>query len=337
MLAPQVRAALSRARSAWRGTDPTAPSFFFKRAELRRIREIGHELGVRDPVFDVNSKTDSRAWADRLGIRRAAVLAEVADADAVPWETLPRQLVVKPVRGAGSRGVHLLRREAGAYRHLQTGAVLTVDDITAALRDLADRGTISRELVVEELVEDPRRPGQGPVDWKLSTFFGRIGVVEAKVTDPGREPVWKVFDEQWRDLGRGHRHHHPLDPSIQPPVHRDEVLDLARRISACVPRPFVRIDLYDSADGPVFGEITPEPGGPPGGFRPDLDRSMGRLWEEAEARLMARSAAAGIIAPADAPLAESALVLTREPGRRWQGQRPAPVPSTTEPPSPTVP
>lgn len=43
--------------------------------------------------------------------------------------------------------------------------------------------------------------------------------------------------------------------------------------------------------------MTPEPGG--NYFvRADVDRRLGRLWEEAEVRLRARSARAGILAPA---------------------------------------
>ncbi len=283
------------------------PSFVAHRDALQRVRVQGHVFGARDPVFDVNSKVDAAAWADRMGVRRAAVYAEVTDVADLPWQTLPSRFVLKPVRGAASRGVLLLQRRDGVLQELRTEHALTEGDITTQLRALAESGQVSRELVVEELVEDPRRPGRGPIDWKFTTFFGRVGLAEAKISSAGGA-VWCGFDEYWRTVGRryaGNRLN--IDESIPPPVHADELMDLAKRISASIPRPFVRVDLYDSAEGPVFGEITPEPGGPPH-FRRDIDHRLGELWEEAEGRLLARAAHDGSISPADAPLLGSALL-----------------------------
>ncbi|MEJ5866174.1 ATP-grasp fold amidoligase family protein [Pseudokineococcus sp. 5B2Z-1] len=288
------------------------PSFLAQREALRRTRALGHELGVRDPVFEVNSKLESRAWADRLGVRQAELLAHVNDVDQVPWSRLPGRFVVKPVHGAGSRGVHLLERAGDGLRDVRRDRPTSVEEVVADLRRSAAEGVVSAEVLVEELVADPQRPGAGPVDWKCSTFFGVVGVVEAKVAGRDGEPRWRLFDADWRDLGRGWRDEQPLAAGLRPPAHAAAVVDLARRVSACVPRPFVRIDLYDGEDGPVFGEITPEPGGPTG-FRADVDEHLGRLWEEAEARLMVRGAAAGLLSPADAPLPESALLLERRP------------------------
>lgn len=317
-----ARALLGRAVGGLDEAPSGAPSFLARREELRRIRVIGHELGVRDPVFAVNGKIDAHAWAVRLGVRPAAVLAHAATPQEIPWASLPPQFVVKPVRGAGSRGVYLLRRHGTGYRDLVRGLDLGPGSVAEQLSALAADGRVSGELVVEELVQDPRRPGLGPVDWKFSTFFGRVGLIEAKATRPGGDPVWKLFDDRWADLGRGYgripgiRSPPPnLDSSIQAPVHAGALMSVAQRISAAVPRPFVRVDLYDSVAGPVFGELTPEPGGPVHGFRADIDRFLGHCWEEAEARLMVRGIRAGILAPADGPLPESMPLLARQPGR----------------------
>ncbi|WP_298992206.1 ATP-grasp fold amidoligase family protein [uncultured Pseudokineococcus sp.] len=282
------------------------PSFRAKREELRRVRALGHDLGRRDPVFDVNGKLDAHAWADRLGVRHATLLAQVPEAGQLPWSTFPEVFVIKPVRGAASDGVHMLRREGRHLRSLKLDQQLTEQDVTENLRALSATGRISSDLLVEEMVVDPRRAHEGPVDWKFSTFFGEVGLVEAKVSVAGGKPRWKLFDENWDDLGDGWVDHHVLADGLQPPVHAAELMETARRISASVPRPFLRVDLYDSVDGPVFGEITPAPGGPRG-FRRDIDHKLGRLWEEADARLLVRAVDSGLISPADAPLPESAL------------------------------
>jgi len=310
----QLTSTLFTVRHRWRAwsAPPVRPSYLAKRSALRRVRVLGHELGQRDPVFDVNGKLDARAWADQLGVRQAGLLAHVQAAADLPWSSLPERFVIKPVRGAGSRGVHLIGRDGDSYRDLRRGESVTAEEVVEDLRALASKGTISSDLLVEELVADPSRPGAGPVDWKFSTFFGEVGVVEAKVSSADGEPQWKLFDADWIDLGDGWVDDHAPATSLAPPLHAAELMDLARRISACVPRPFLRVDLYDSEEGPVFGEVTPEPGGPVG-FRRDVDELLGGLWEEAEARLMVRAADAGVISPVDAPLPESALRLPRRP------------------------
>ena len=44
------------------------------------------------------------------------------------------------------------------------------------------------------------------------------------------------------------------DFTLPRPIHLSEMVEYARRLSA--PFPFVRVDLYDTADGVVFGELT---------------------------------------------------------------------------------
>ena len=80
-----------------------------------------------------------------------------------------------------------------------------------------------------------------------------------------------------------------------------ELLALASLVSAAVPRASLRVDLFEDADGPVLGELTPEPGGPVF-VRSDIDRMLGSLWEDAEARLRVRAGRAGTLNPVGVPL-----------------------------------
>ena len=55
-------------------------------------------------------------------------------------------------------------------------------------------------------------------------------------------------------------------------------------LSAAVPLPFVRVDLYGTTKGIVMGEITLLPGGNQH-YIPVQDARLGKMWEEAEMRL----------------------------------------------------
>jgi hypothetical protein len=291
------------------------PSWAYKNQEMRRVGRLGRGLGAVHPVWSVNDKDAAHAWAQRLGVATARLVARHDDADDVCWAALPDAVVVKPVHGSGSVGVHLLLREGRAWRELRRDEVVTGAQVTERLRERARVGRISSAVVVEEMVQDPRCPGRPPVDWKLHTFFGRIGLVVAKSHRLSRgrpSPRWRIFDEHWADLGAAVSHHR-LDRRITPPVHAEQLLEVARLVSSAVPRPFLRVDLYDGADGVVLGEITPEPGYDHR-FRRDVDRRLGELWEDAEARLLLRLVPTGALDPADRALPESALGLAARTG-----------------------
>lgn len=59
--------------------------------------------------------------------------------------------------------------------------------------------------------------------------------------------------------------------------------EAASKVARHVPTPFVRVDLYEAQDGPVFGEITPIPAGGTSQFVPEWDERLGRLWDRAVA------------------------------------------------------
>lgn len=267
---------------------------------MRRVRAHADALGVLHPVWGVNDKDDAHAWARALGVATPVLLGVHDDAADVPFGDLPDEVVVKPARGSSSRGVHLLRRTGrGQWWEVRTRRLLQDRDVVGRLQDLAGAGRTSASVVVEEMVVDPRSPQGPPVDWKVHTFYGQLGVIVGKVLRPerprGQQVRWRIFDDTWTDLGRA-VDRHPLDRTIQPPVHAAQLVDVARRVSAAVPRSFVRVDLYDGVEGIVFGEVTPEPGGDHV-FRRDVDRAMGHLCEQAEARLLARAVASGLLDP----------------------------------------
>lgn len=292
---PAVLDPLRSIRRRLRTPRSPAPSYRYKTGEMRRGRQLDQQLGLDHPVWQVNDKDAAHAWADGLGIPRPGLLGVFASVGQVPFAQMPEAVVLKPSKGASAQGVLLLERAGAQLRELRSGRLLSPEQVRREYSALVGRGNVSEQVVIEELVQDPRRPGLPPVDWKVYTFDGQVGLVLAKA--PGRSPRgrpttgWRLFDGSWADLGDVYRGHRP-DRSIRPPEHADEVLSLARRISCAVPRPFLRVDLYDGRDGVVFGELTPHPGGAQR-FSRRVDRMLGVEWERAEARLRARVQRAG--------------------------------------------
>ena len=230
----------------------------------------------------------------------------------VGWGALPPAFVLKPVRGTTGAGVSLLRRDGERWRELSSDRLVSADDLVADYDRLARAGRVSAEVLLEGLVVDPRDPGMPSADYKVTVFYGDVGFVEAKRRRRigGRwRTCWRVFDPQWRPL-RNPFNDSWVDESIEPPVHRRELLEMASLVSLSVPRPYLRVDLLEDSLGPVLGEVTPEPGGVYQTPR-SLDRLLGAMWEDAESRLRVRAARAGLLTPDGVTHGEAALDVRR--------------------------
>jgi len=292
-----------------RSRELRAPSYTYKRLESARTLRLMHEYDCTDPVFSINGKDKTHDWARELGVRTPELVGIYADIADLPWDSVPERFVLKPFRGSTSMGVFLLERVDGGWRDLNSGRVVASHDVEQEYRALVTSGAISADVLVERLIVDPRFPGLPPIDYKIYTFYGRVGLIAAKAHGwdgrGGSVAAFKIFDSEWRDLGDAFAGI-PLDPLIPAPVRAAETLELASLIGSAVPRGLLRVDLFEDEDGPVLGEVTPEPGGPVL-VRSDVDQMLGRMWEEAEARLRVRLARAGQLSPGRAPQAEASL------------------------------
>jgi hypothetical protein len=132
---------------------------------------------------------------------------------------------------------------------------------------------IPRQILVEPLIA-PR--GQ-LIDLKCFAFNGRVEFVQVD-TDRFVSHKRNFYDREWRlqDFALAY----PRDQRIFPrPQHLEQILAAAETLAAGFP--FVRIDFYDFASGPKFGEITFTPEGGLGRFEPEsADLLFGSLWPE---------------------------------------------------------
>ena len=127
---------------------------------------------------------------------------------------------------------------------------------------------VTRGLIVEPFV------GGGsalPIDYKLYVFHGRVAFIQVHV---GREHDhrWMLFDRDWNRVSSP-----TADPDPSRPISLDRMMDGAENLGLGFD--FVRIDFYEFADRPRFGEMTFYPGSGLDPFDPpSLDDAMGALW-----------------------------------------------------------
>lgn len=270
------------------------PSFAYKINESMRLMATSRAVGGQLKVMRVVKKTDGFEFARRCGVEVPRRYVDATDIDDFDWSVLPDRVCIKPIRGAASRGVFLLQKTTdGDYIDHMTSERVTQDGVMAALRTLVDDGRVDRRLLAEELLEPHPSVADVvaiPDDLKVFAFYDHPAVVMQRRCFGSKDLSkyrFRFWDADWNDLGPV-KYADRLDPAMTPPVLRDEVIDVVRTLGRGLAVPFARIDVYETARGVVFGEITPHPG-PPAGWRADLDRLLGYEWEIAQARLGAGS------------------------------------------------
>ena len=116
---------------------------------------------------------------------------------------------------------------------------------------------------------------EAPADYKFFVFDGEVTVVQV---DVGRFSGHqrRFYTADWQPLND--RLTYPLAEIQPPPDHLGEMVDLAERLGK--PYDFIRVDLYDTADGVFFGELGACPGGGLEPFTPPsrLDEELGAKW-----------------------------------------------------------
>jgi hypothetical protein len=257
------------------------PSFLQHTLADRRIDAHMSDRNFPDRGNLVARKLKSYAFAQSHGVRVPTIYGLWDKPEDIDWPSLPDEVVIKSNTGASTRGVFPLRRMDGAWSIVTKSSPIASEDIVARLRSRHAERQIGGPFFAEELLGGGR-DNRLPDEVRVAAFYGEIAhVVLRQVPDHGNTRTVKARrvsidgaaldgDEQTDDLAV--------------PGNLDEIVDVARRLSSCIPRPYVRVDLYDIAGEVVFGELTPRPGSPKLGA--DLDRRLGELWEEAEARVL---------------------------------------------------
>jgi hypothetical protein len=116
--------------------------------------------------------------------------------------------------------------------------------------------------------------GAAPADYKFYVFGGRVHVVQVDLDRYGAHRRG-FYDRDWvrQDFGKGKAFAGEADP----PRTLGAMIAAAETLGRGFP--FARVDLYEIAGRPRFGEITFFPGSGMSAFEPDAaDIRLGRLW-----------------------------------------------------------
>ncbi len=236
-------------------------------------------LNDRRPVKTVCAdKYAVRDWvSERIGDHYLIPLVGVyEDARDIDLDSLPDGFVVKATHGSGWNLIVHDKRQLDwqAATHRLNGWLAS--SYFPYLREWQYRD-IPPRLVVEELMLDDR--GRIPSDFKLLCLTGaetQTIIVEVDL-DRHTNHCRNLYDLDWNRLPFD-LNYPASDEHVPRPDRLDEMVEVAKGLSFGFP--FVRVDLYSTANGLRFGELTLTPDGGGGRFEPpEWDRRLGDLIE----------------------------------------------------------
>ncbi|MCD8501696.1 MAG: hypothetical protein LRY71_08500 [Bacillaceae bacterium] len=237
-----------------------------------RARKRQHH--PNQPEWLLDHKVHAYSFIDQFNVTRPWVSDTYYALKNIPQK---EGVVIKPLDGAGSRGVYLV---FGLHNIQDVKQAKKIEDWDTLVRrmeeDLRTKKVVQDQWIVEELICDENSlPAR---DIKFYCFYGRVGLILEVVRYPEVKYCW------WTPEGKRVQTGKYDDNLFKGWGVSEEERNLAASISAEIPTPFIRIDFLKTSKRLVFGEFTPKPGNYDE-FDDQTDQQLGDLFLEAESRL----------------------------------------------------
>jgi hypothetical protein len=213
-----------------------------------------------NPYLAVASKVDGQAFMRSLGHAVPEVYGVYPSIDAIPrLEDLPETFVLKPTHGWSAAGVFLMDRGFDLIRKRR----FTQDELIRTAKSFRGFGaeSLKGSWVAEELLfgfDGRRKPS---LDYKIFCFGSQVPLIQINMRSGVNRPrsCYWLRDADWRPVPcRVSWDKYPQPSALTRPPCLDEMLkvvsDAAGRLNI-----FIRIDMYATERGPVFGEFTAYP------------------------------------------------------------------------------
>jgi len=229
------------------------------------------------PEWPLDDKRLAYDFAKRMNLTIPTIDEQTYTKDTIPFK---EGTVIKPVDGAGSRGVYLVHTANDLYDVKRSQQLDNWDALIRAIEDdLQTDAVANDQWMVEQLIYENRYEKSPARDMKFYCFYGKVGIILEIIRDPEVRQCWWTADGKRISTEK-------YDETLFKGVGvTEEELDMVSELSAKIPAPFIRIDFLKGEDGLVFGEFTPKPGNYDE-FDEKTDKWLGDYFIDAQGRLI---------------------------------------------------
>ncbi|WP_044495908.1 ATP-grasp fold amidoligase family protein [Nesterenkonia massiliensis] len=273
-------------------TRPRAKKSPFLQFTAAEFRQRGTRLRqqLSDKTYVQELLRDKTLGGTTIGLPKQ--YAKLTSPEQITPEILGERTALKFAHGWSAKGVMLLEK-LGENRYFDHMAMreCTLERIREKQQAVAAAfGRKNPVWIVEEFLRGAQ-PGEVPFDYKFYMFQGQIAMV-AQIDRNSSPPKMIKLKGNLTPFTPGKDYWakpKDLQPAV-PVVPRSAVM-LSRwaiELSTMTDAPFVRVDLYDTVDGPYFGEFTFSSGAEFKGtvtYSPKMLNRFDQLFGDAQRRL----------------------------------------------------
>lgn len=249
---------------------------------LKYYKATGHRLNINNPktLYDkiayLMFRTDTSAWsvlADKVKVRETItqwgfgdflplLLGTWDDAEAIDFESLPNSFVLK-TNNASATNILVKDKNKLDFNSVKIKLSKWLRTDYGRLTGQPHYSKIKPQILAEEFLIDDKttKVGKLLVDYKFYCINGEPKYVQVMCDrqENTHEMKLQVFDMDWHAHPEFISSYHKLAPEdLECPESFNKMISFAKKLSAGFD--FVRVDLYDINNKPVFGELSFTPG-----------------------------------------------------------------------------
>lgn len=266
-----------------------APSFEALLSSYAAQHQAALQLSNRDlsPMAQIPFKLRNYSLAQSHGVTAPEIYGVWRSAREVDLSVVDAdRVVLKGDGGHSAQGVFPLERTADGWRTVDGEIGFAGDLLPEDLQKTL--GKARSPFFAEQFLVSPSG-WTIPEDVKLYCAYGEVLQIYVMRSSADSSMDRKTFSSRFFDASGAPleeiRNGLNYDHSIDAPQHLPELVEAARHLSRAVGMPFMRVDMYSTAAGPVLGELTAVPSAGVQSYATRHDRAMGKAWVEAQARL----------------------------------------------------
>ena len=200
----------------------------------------------------LSNKYNAREFAQMHGCKVSDLYWKGADIDNLDFSKLPPYYVIRPTIGHSCNYVFVMDNGQNLFDKKQ----YTPEEIKVILkREITKNPNL--EFLVEEFLQNEEGGHAILTDYKFYCFNGEIACLYVINRLSPKSGFGAFYDENW-NLVKKVQFNYPPKLDQQAPACFKEMVKTAKILSKSYGM-FVRIDLYATRKGCVFGEFTPTP------------------------------------------------------------------------------
>lgn len=230
------------------------------------ITQCSDKYGVRDYITD---RVGAHILNELLGVYE--------DANEIDFDALPSRCVLKVTHGSGwnvlvKDGDYFIRKKRlDSVKRAKSRLKRWLKKKQHIRYQEWGYKNVPPKIVCEKYLENDR---DNLTDYKIHCFNGAPHFIQT-ITDRKAGGFETFYDTEWNAQSL-RLTYPPIGKEFPRPACLPEMLEVAKALSA--PFPYVRVDLYEQNNRPIFGEMTFYPASGYSDFKPpEWDAKLGEL------------------------------------------------------------